>query len=373
MSTPQRPMKDGLNKAAVERLAAAVNKTSSTLPTKAFVTAACRGLNKLELKDRVIHVADTLASCLPADIPTSLATLRQIPNHWDSGDQDDPLRGFVAWPLFMFVSRHGLGHFEDSLETLRVMTHMFSAEFAVRPFIKQNPARSLQIMGEWVKDPDEHVRRLVSEGSRPRLPWGERLTVYDDDLAPILSLLEDLRDDTSEYVRRSVANHLNDIAKDQPEVVLDTAEQWMVDASPERVRLIRHALRTLVKNGSPRVWPLLGYTSNPQVEVNLQLSKAKVAIGGSQEISVEVKSTCNTNQKLVVDFIVHHRKANGSLRPKVFKLREVELPANGSVEFTKKIPFRPITTRRYYPGFHRVEILACGEVVAGEDFELTTS
>ncbi len=372
MSQSQRPMKDGLNKDAVIRLAVAIEKTTSKFQTKAFVTAACQGLDTLELKDRVIHVADTLASYLPTDIPGSLAALRQIPDHWDSGDQDDPLRGFAAWPLFMFVSRHGLDHFDDSLETLRVMTHMFSAEFAVRPFIKQDPARSLEIMGEWVKDPDEHVRRLVSEGSRPRLPWGERVTVFDADLTPILGLLEILRDDPSEYVRRSVANHLNDIAKDHPEVVLDTAEQWLIDAGPERVRLVRHALRTLVKNGSPRVWLLLGYTSNPEVEVLLQLSKTQVAIWGSQEISVKMKSTCSTNQKLVVDFIVHHRKASGLLRPKVFKLRDIELPAKGSVTFIKKVPFRLITTRRYYPGRHRIEIVVCGEVVAGEDFELMT-
>ena len=372
MTKPQRPMKDGLDRSAVERLASAVSSAGAMFDTKRFVTNASAGLDKLELKERVIHVADHLASAMPADIPESLAVLRKVPAVWGPGDPEDPLRGFAAWPLFDYVARHGLDHFDDSLETLRVMTHMFSAEFAVRPFIKRDPGRALETMRRWVGDPDEHVRRLVSEGSRPRLPWGERITVYDNDLSPILELLEHLRDDPSEYVRRSVANHLNDIAKDQPEVVLDTSEQWLMDAGPERVKLVRHALRTLIKSGSPRVWGLLGYTPSPMVEVALQLKRPHVTVGESQEISVDVKSVSDDDQRLVVDFIVQHRKANGLLRPKVFKLRDIDLPARGSVELTKKIPFRPITTRRYYTGRHRVEIVVGGLVVVGEGFDLST-
>lgn len=366
----QALMKDGLNKAAVARLAAAVQRAHAAFDAPAFRRAAARGLGGLELKERVDHVARALVRFLPDEPAAALSVLRSVPEAWDAGDPEDPLRGFAAWPLFDAVVLVGEDRFDDALATLRALTPIFSAEFAVRPFLEQDPQRAFAVLSSWLDDPDEHVRRLVSEGTRPRLPWGRRLRDFTADAVPTFDLLDALKDDPSEYVRRSVANHLNDLAKDRPELVLDTAEAWLADAGPDRTRLVRHALRTLVKQGHPRVWKLMGYADPPRVKASLTLDRDRVRLGESLELSVVLRSTARTSQRLVVDFIVHHVKADGSRTPKVFKLRDVTLAAGQGIELNKRVPFRPISTRRYHAGEHRVEVQVCGRVMGGAEFEL---
>ncbi|MGD8347419.1 MAG: hypothetical protein PVI83_09230, partial [Lysobacterales bacterium] len=251
-------MKHGLGRPAIERIAAALSAVVPGFDAKAFTSQALDGLDALELKGRVRHVMAAMHDVLPKEFRQAADCLEKVGQSWMEGDPDDPLRGFAAWPVIDYVGEYGLEEPERALETLRRLTPLFSAEFAIRGFIIRYPELAYARLEAWTEDADEHVRRLVSEGARPRLPWGQRLQEAVKDPSRGLALLERLKDDPSEYVRRSVANHLNDVSKDHPDHVVAVCRDWLQGAGPERRRLVRHATRTLVKQGHPEVFGLLG-------------------------------------------------------------------------------------------------------------------
>ena len=358
----QTLMKEGLGQKALQRVGISLERCMPGFPTNDFVEQSLQGIDQLELKQRVHHVIASLAAFLPEDFIETAALLSRIPEVWEKGDSDDPWRGFAAWPLIDYVGVHGLDHPEVALELLRNLTGLFSAEFAVRPFLKRYPAVALSRMTTWCDDPDHHVRRLASEGTRPRLPWGERLPDFVTDPSPVLDLLECLKDDSSEYVRRSIANNLNDISKDHPDRVVQTCQRWLIDSSPERKWIVRHATRTLVKSGHPEVFPLLGYTPNPKLSVeSFQLDQEVLLFGDTIELSLSLKSESKVEQKFVLDYGVHFMKANGKQSMKVFKLKSLALEPGETVEVTKRHSIKPITTRTYYPGKHQIELLVNGK------------
>lgn len=364
-------MKSGLSTDAVKRISAVLNQIITSFPKQEFERDAFNGLEKLELKQRVDHLIAILADYLPADFSQAAEILLQLKTNWDRGDKDDALSSFAAWPLVDYVAVYGLKHPELALKILKNLTPLFSAEFAVRPFIELHFELTHQTLVRWCIDDDEHVRRLASEGIRPRLPWGKRLTKFCNDPSAILPILELLKDDTSLYVRRSVANNLNDISKDNPDCVIQLCQQWMYKASDERQWLIRHALRSLVKQGRIEVFPLLGYTERPDVKLmNFCLAKPVIKLGEKLGLSLELRSLSKQSQKFVLDYKVHHRKANGSTTTKVFKWKNISLAGYESIELTKLHPFKHITTRTYYAGQHAIEILVNGESVEKMPFQL---
>ena len=368
-------MKDGLDQTAVARLRAALCAGDAGFDGLEFERRAMKGLRKLELKERVAHLISAINEGLPDDFTDALPVVLAAGNAFPAGDPTDSLNGFAAWPLIDWVAVYGLDHFDESMAALRRLTPLFSAEFAVRPFINADPVRALAIMNGWLGDGDEHVRRLVSEGSRALLPWGVQLPVFRRDPAPVLVLLEQLKNDPSEYVRRSVANNLNDISKDHPKdhpkVVVAIARKWWKSGSSERRGLVRHGLRTLVKKGDAGALRVLGFTTDPKVAVELVLSAETLAIGGSLNLNLTLQSTGGKTQKLVVDYVVHHQRARGKVTTKVFKWRNLDLSAGETVSLVKKHSFVPRSVRRLYPGTHRIEVLVGGRVMAGKSFELT--
>jgi 3-methyladenine DNA glycosylase AlkC len=221
-----------------------------------------------------------------------------------------------------------------------------------------------------VHDPSAHVRRLVSEGSRPRLPWGLRLQAPGRRPAPTLPLLAALQDDASAYVRRSVANHLNDIAKDHPDLVADWLEQHLPGATPARRALLRHASRTLIKQGHPRVLAAWGVGQPFKGHLQFTLAPPRLRIGQALQLTLQLQSTARRAQTLAVDYVVHHVKAAGDTRPKVFKGWSVELAAQATVLLQRRHSMREVTTRRYHSGAHRVDIQLNGRVLASAGFEL---
>ena len=320
------PLKHGLSRPAVARLARNIKRAWPAFDSEGFSAASMRGLARLELKPRVGHIAAQLAVFLPPDYRKALAIVVRASRTWERGDDGDPLRGFAAWPLLDFIEHHGTGDFTRSMAALRSMTHLFSAEFAVRPFIARYPERAFAEFLRWTRDDSEHVRRLASEGPRPRLPWATRVPALIKDPGPVLIVLDRLKDDPAPYVRRSVANNLNDIAKDHPDRVLDVCEAWLEGASLERRWIVRHATRTLVKSGHPRVWALLGCTSRPQVEVSrIAVSPKRVRVGDEVSFSFDLASTARAGQRLVVDYGVWFVKASGASSRKVFKLKVVKI------------------------------------------------
>jgi len=365
------PLKNGLGRPAISRLAGNVKRAWPAFDSDGFVATATRDLRRLELKQRVGHVADALATYLPDDYPESLEIIVRASETWDRGNENDPLRGFAAWPLFHFIEHQGVADFERSMAALRSITHLFSAEFAVRAFIARYPERAFAELSRWTEHVSDHVRRLVSEGTRPRLPWATRIPSLIDDPAPVLALLERLKDDRALYVRRSVANNLNDIAKDHPERVMDICEMWAERAPANRRWIIERATRTLVKEGHPRVWGLLGFTRRPRLAVSdLRLDAERISIGDDLSFQLEITSTARSGQRLAVDYAVHFIKANGKTRPKVFKLKVLELEPGRVARVSKRHSFRPISTRTYYPGRHAIEVLINGVAYARADFEL---
>jgi 3-methyladenine DNA glycosylase AlkC len=340
-----------------------------------FEQLAAGGLEALEMKARAMQIADALQATLPADFDAAAALIEAVLAA-PTGDERVPasgpqgLAGWVLWAFGEFVARRGLDQPGRALRTLHAITQRFTAEFAIRPLLVAHPDLVLATLAGWVHDPSPHVRRLVSEGSRPRLPWGLRLQRLVDDPRPTLPLLAALQDDASAYVRRSVANHLNDIAKDHPDLVADWLEQHLPGATPARRALLRHASRTLIKQGHPRVLAAWGVGQPFKGHLQFTLAPPRLRIGQALQLTLQLQSTARRAQTLAVDYVVHHVKAAGDTRPKVFKGWSVELAAQATVLLQRRHSMREVTTRRYHSGAHRVDIQLNGRVLASAGFEL---
>ena len=225
-----------------------------------FVSMATNNLDTLELKARTAQITETMMAYLPDDFEQAgeimLASLgAPLGNNISSGETNaEGITGWAITPMTNYVGLRGQDHLELSLNLLKEMTRRASSEFGIRFFIMESPKKTLSVLKRWASDKDQHVRRLMSEGIRPRLPWATNLPLFIKDPAPVIEILELLKDDDEEYVRRSVANNLNDIAKDHPDLVADIAARWMKGASQERKKLIRHGCRTLIKKGQKKHW-----------------------------------------------------------------------------------------------------------------------
>jgi 3-methyladenine DNA glycosylase AlkC len=318
-----------------------------------------------ELKARMRHVTTTLHSVLPDAYRTALDIVRQAALVMTS-------RSFGLMTFPDFVEVYGLDDWEASIPALEQFTQQASSEYAVRPFIVRDQARMMAQMLRWARHASHHVRRLASEGCRPRLPWGMALPAFQADPSPILPVLEQLKCDESDFVRRSVANNLNDISKDNPQVVIDLLRQWQAHDTAEMREIVNRALRTLVKKGDPTALAMLGYAGSALYTVkNLTVEPETIPMGGELTISFTVASSSETPQSLLIDYVVHLVRANGQLTPKVFKLTKKVLAPGETVTITKKHSFRPVTTRKYYPGEHAVEIQVNGTLFERRRFVLT--
>lgn len=342
-----------------------------------FQALALDGLDALELKARVLHLCAALEATLPDDFDRAAGILESslappLPGE-DLGalqTSEAGLAGWIVWSMGEFVARRGLQQPERALVALHALTQRSTAEFAIRPFIVSHPALSFATLMAWTRDPSAHVRRLVSEGSRPRLPWGLQLKALIADPGPTLPLLQALQDDASAYVRRSVANHLNDIARDNPAVFTQWLEQHLQGASAERRALLKHASRTLIKRGHAPVLKAWGLGQRYRGEAELRIRPGQVALGGSVTLELTLQSTAAKPQPLVIDYLVHHVKADGGTSLKVFKGWSLTLPAQGRQSLTKTHSLKPVTTRRYFAGPHTVEIQVNGNVVCSHSFLL---
>ncbi len=352
------------NNFSIQLVLLIADQLEAHLPTfdrAGFVANAASELDKLELKERVQFIADRIHMGLPEQFDERHRILiamlhREEKTGIDLQSNEDGIRGWGVLPLCAVVGQYGLECFEGSLDVLKEMTSRFSSEFDVRHFLLADQDRALEIMAGWIDDPDYHVRRLVSEGTRPRLPWAMKLPQLIDNPAPVLPFLEALRDDKEEYVRRSVANHLNDIAKDHPDLVADLAFDWMNGADKNRKKLLRHACRTLIKQGHSKALEVFGF-GKPQIKLNeLVIENSVVEFGTSLGFSADIKSTSKDSQSLVIDYLVHFKKSNGSLAAKVFKWKTLSLGPQEKICITKSHAIRPITTRKYYPGQHALSL-----------------
>jgi len=370
------PFKTFFNPEMIAEMGAHLNRANPDFDKGVFVRKATTGLEPLELKARSCHIRVALREALPDDFETACATMIAAlhpETRREKGNEIDGqgIAGWAVMPMADFVATHGLDDPGRSLDTLKELTKRFTAEFAVRPFFVQSPQETIDVFKAWAGDENFHVRRLASEGSRPRLPWGLRLHAFVHDPAPLLPILEALKDDSQEYVRRSVANSLNDIAKDHPDLVAAIAKDWLQDASLDRTRLIKHALRSLIKNGHGPSLKALGYGPIKADLAQFEITTPDVEMGEVLEFSATLTSTSSDVQPVIIDYVIHHRKANGETSPKVFKWKIAEIGAGTSMTLKKSHRIKPITTRVYYPGRHHVEVQVNGQVLGRADFTLT--
>lgn len=362
-------LKDHFSVGVVERLATEVAAVYAAFDRDAFVREALTGFEALELMARGGHLAEVLGRHLPAFFPEAIAVLMR--SLGPRRPAESPMGAFYYLPHTEFVARFGLDHVDASLAALHELTQRFTAEFALRPFIEREPARVFQALQHWVKDPSEHVRRCVSEATRPRLPWGRRLRLLIADPSPSLPLLEHLRDDPSAYVRRSVANHLNDIGKDHPGLLLEISKRWMVDAGAERRALLQHALRSQLKHGDPEALALFGCASAPQVVLaGVELSPAQPCIGDTVRLAIHLQGTGAGAQTLNADLRVDFVKADGRSSAKIFRLRRLRLDSGARVVLRKSLILRDLSTRRHYPGWHALHLRLNGHDLTLGGFDL---
>jgi 3-methyladenine DNA glycosylase AlkC len=353
---------------AIARMVAAVHKR---FPVDAFLHDALTGYDALALMPRGKHIARALQRHLPADYAQALPILLASAEQPHGRDPSLSLGSFLYLPHTAFVAEFGLGHFELSMQAQHALTQRFTAEFSIRPFLQKHQEATLERLMAWTRDPSEHVRRLVSEGSRPRLPWASRLPAFQRDPAPVLALLERLKDDPELYVRRSVANNLNDIGKDHPALLADTATAWLRKATPERRWIVQHALRTAVKRGEAGALAALGFGGAADVAIGQpSITPQSAVIGGTLAVAFDVTNTTAQPQRVLVDFAVHYVKANGQARAKVFKLKTLDLAAHETQRVGKQVSLAEMTTRKHYPGVHRVEAIINGRAQPLGSFEL---
>ncbi|MBS0663527.1 MAG: DNA alkylation repair protein [Verrucomicrobia bacterium] len=327
-----------------------------------FVRLATRQLDDLSLLQRMRAGTHALRETLAGDFPTAIPVLRQAA----------PLIGhsFVGMLLPDFVGVYGRGQFDAAMDTLEYLTRFSSGEFAAREFIRDDPSRALAIMERWSRSPDDQVRRLASEGSRPRLPWSFRLELIVAEPNLTAPILENLKADPSLYVRKSVANHLNDISKDHPDWMLARLRAWDL-AHPATGWIAKRAARTLIKAGHRKALALFSFGQRPKAKVQgFAVRPAQLRLGQTVELAFDLVSSAHRPQSLAIDYRVHYVKASGGTSAKVFKLRELTLGPGARVAVRKRQVIRDFTTRRHYPGRHRVEIQVNGEILAAGHFDL---
>ncbi|MBL8163475.1 MAG: DNA alkylation repair protein, partial [Anaerolineae bacterium] len=357
--------------AMVRGLAGKVSAVYSAFAADAFIGDVTPRLEPLELKARIRAMSEGLRRYLPADYPQAVSILLATLGPELTLEEGMFNEGWFVLPIAQFVEDYGLDHFDVSLDAMVEITKRNTAEFAVRPYIVRDAERVLARLREYVDHPNAHVRRWVSEGTRPRLPWGQRLDVFIRDPQPTLALLEQLKDDPELYVRKSVANHLNDIAKDHPELVAEVAARWYASGSEGTRWIVRHGLRTLIKRGDPAALAILGYDVGAAVTAaHFAVQPETIRVGDSLRLALTLSNDGADEHDVVIDFRVHFVKANGKSSPKVFKWTTRRLAAGESIMLEKSVPLKPVTTRRYYPGWHAIDVQVNGQVLATSGFTL---
>ncbi len=331
---------------------------------RAFVAQVAARIDALELKDRVRLISATMREYLPADYPAALDVLLNILGDELDGEAGMFNKGYWVMPIAHFVQTYGLEHFDRSINALYEITKRFSSEEAVRPYLVRYPEQTLERLRVWVHDENAHVRRWVSEGTRPRLPWAMRLDQFVRDPSPVLELLEHLRDDASLYVRKSVANNLNDIGKDHPERVVATLARWSRNGSERTAWITRHALRTQIKHGDAAALALIGYANGDGLACKaLTITPDRVRIGEKITITVEIANTGTDAQNVLVDYAIHFVKATGKTSAKVFKWTTLTLDAGKSVTLTKNHALHDVSVRKHFAGRHQVQVQVNGRLM----------
>ena len=359
---PAPLLKEIFNRDRLQHFARETAAIHPAFDTRRFLALTSDGLDDLSIMQRLRQIAIAFHATLPGPFEANLDILRALApriNH-----------GFASITLPEYVALYGHDHFDLSMQALAFFTRFGSSEFAVRHFLQKDLARALAVMERWSLDDNDHVRRLASEGCRPRLPWSFQLKTLIADPSPVAPILDNLKSDPSLYVRKSVANHLNDITKDHPEWVFDKIADW--DQDDARTGwIMKQALRTLIKKGDTRALHLFGAGHKAEVDITtFSVTPSSLQLGGAVKISTTLVSTASAPQKLLIDYVVHYVKKTGGTSQKVFKWKELTMEPGATADLAISRAIRDFTTRVHYPGHHSVELIVNGEVLATGGFEI---
>ena len=335
-----------------KELAALIKKEYPEFDKKKFIEMVFnKTWDDLELKAKMRHVTNALHSSLPIDFPEALAILRNVAHHF---------KGFDAMVFPDYVEQFGLDNFDLSMPALAEFNKGCSSEFAVRPFIAQDPERAMLYFYQWTESDDEWLRRLSSEGCRPRLPWAMALPDFKKDPSPIIPILEKLKNDESETVRRSVANNLNDISKDNPETALEICKNWFGE-SENIDKIVKHACRGMLKSGHKGALMLFGFGDPDHIAIdNLEFQKELIFLGDKLKFSFDLNLKSVTPEKIRLEYAVYYAKARQKLSKKVFQIKEAVFEP-GITKVSRIQQFINLSTRKHYPGEHFLSIIVNGE------------
>lgn len=365
MSAPETAapaLKEIFNAERLQHIASEMSAVYPAFKAKAFLKHAQDGLAELSVMQRMARVSESLHAVLPLDYEGSLERLFELAPRLNSG--------FVSMCLPHYVASYGGHAFDTSMNALKYFTTFGSSEFAIRHFLRSDLERTLEHMHDWAHDENHHIRRLASEGSRPRLPWSFRLEPIQANPQLTAGILERLKADESLYVRKSVANHLNDVTKVHPEWVLDTIEGWSLE-NKHTAWIAKHALRSLIKQGENRALTMIGAGAKAEVELlDVRVEPTVVRLGDAITLSFVMKSTVAHEQRLVIDYAIDYVKANGGVSRKVFKLKMVELAGFASEVVRRKQVIKDFTTRKHFVGRHGVWVMVNGDVLGSGGFDL---
>lgn len=365
-----KALKDNFSKEYFQALGKLLKQQVPEVSVSKFVSHCYPpAFERMELKDRMRHTAKVLGSFLNPHYPTACHQLIGIIEGFEQST--NPKETIQVAHLFFpeFITAYGLTDIKTSIQTMERVTQFISCEFAVRPFLISEEMKMLSQMLKWSKHPHAGVRRLASEGSRPRLPWGMKIPALIHNPNLILPILENLREDPNETVRRSVANSLNDISKDHPEVVLEIAHRWR-NTSAETDAILKHGLRTLLKKGNPKALKQYNLNANLVTCKSFRLLTSKIKTGHRIEFEFSIQNTSNKTQTARIEYKVYFLRNNGTHSGKVFKISERQLLPGEILRLSRQHSFRPITTMRYYPGKQAVALVVNGKEYEREGFEL---
>lgn len=356
------PLKEMFNKPFYKQFAAEVAHVYKDFNVKQFLADVLENIEALSLNQRLRNTSVVLKKYLPDNYKTSVGILTDLaPN---------ARRGYTSLVFPDFVGLYGHDDFDVSMKALKYFTQFGSSEFAIREFLKRDFYKTVKVMQQWAKDKDPHVRRLASEGSRPRLPWSFKLDEVIKNPEATASILDVLKNDDELYVRKSVANHLNDISKENADYMIALINGWD-QSQPNTAWIIKHASRTLIKKGHADSLSVFNFEKNVKVSIeHFKLKKSTLVLGDYLEFSFDLVSEKITEQKLVVDYVIYYRKKSGELSPKVFKLKELVLLPKQRLSITKKQMFKDFTTRKHNGGEHRLEIQVNGKIIESRLFKL---
>ncbi len=322
---------------------------------------------EMEFKQRMKHTTNVFHQFLPNEFSKAVKLIEKIITLLRKDELNEGRLAFIFFPDY--IETYGLNDYKNSVKAIEFVTQFITCEFAVRPFMLKYSDQMMNQMIEWSLHKNHKVRRLASEGSRSRLPWGMALPAFKKNPEPLLPLLENLKNDPSEWVRKSVANNLNDIAKDNPEVVLAIAAKWK-GISKETDAIIKHGSRTLLKQGHAKILKHYGLNTTGIVVSGFKIKTPKVKIGDPVEFHFTVQNTTSKDKIIRLEYAVYYNKANGQLSKKVFKISERVFKARETTSIVRKQSFKLITTRKFYAGKHKLSLIVNGEEKEAKVFEL---